>query len=65
MKQKLENGRILIRQARQEAMHEIKKEELSEDETKRLEKEIQKLTDDTMQQVEHLGQQKEQELLQI
>src|SRR5260370_39195307 len=40
MKQKLENGRILIRQARQDSMHELKKnEELSEDEHKRYEKE--------------------------
>lgn len=66
MKQKLENGRIMIRQARQDGMHEIKKnEELSEDEQKHYEKEIQKLTDDTMEQIETFGKQKEQELLQL
>lgn len=66
MKQKLENGRIMIRQSRQEAMHEVKKgEELSEDEQKRYEKDIQKLTDETMEQVDLLGKQKEQELIQI
>lgn len=66
MKQKLENGKIMIRQARQEGMHEVKKDEaLSEDEQKRYEKEIQKLTDETMEQVDGLGKQKEQELLQL
>lgn len=66
MKQKLENGRILVRQARQDGMNDIKKDEgLSEDEVKRLEKETQRLTDDTMVQVESLGKQKETELLQI
>lgn len=66
MKQKLENGRILVRQARQDGMNDVKKaQELSEDEVKRLEKEIQKATDDTMLQVESLGKQKEAELLQI
>lgn len=72
MKQKLENGRILVRQARQDGMNDVKKDPSagsgqarSEDEIKRLEKEIQKLTDDTMVQVESLGKQKEAELLQI
>ena len=66
MKQKLENGRIMVRQSRQDAMHEIKKnEELSEDETTRLEKEVQKITDDIMEQIDGIGKQKEQELLQM
>lgn len=66
MKQKLENGRIMVRQARQEAMNEIKKDEsLSEDDEKRLEKDTQRLTDETMLHIESLGKQKEEELLQI
>lgn len=65
MKQKLENGRIMIRQARHEAMNEIKKQELSEDETRRLEKEIQKVTDEFIGQIDSLGKHKEEELLQI
>ncbi|HXS14640.1 MAG TPA: ribosome recycling factor [Candidatus Saccharimonadales bacterium] len=66
MKQKLENGKILVRQARQDGMNDLKKDEdLSEDELHRLEKEIQKLTDDAMSQVDALGKQKEEELLQI
>lgn len=65
MKQKLENGKILIRQARQEAMQELKKEDLPEDENSRLEKEVQKVTDGVIDQVDVMGKQKEAELLQI
>ncbi len=66
MKQKLENGRIMVRQARQDGMNDVKKnDELSEDEESRLEKEIQKLTDEAMVQIDAMGKQKEEELLQI
>ena len=66
MKQKLENGKIMIRQVRHEAMDEIKKDEgLGEDEVARLEKEIQKETDDTMSQIDEMGKRKEEELMQI
>jgi len=65
MKQKLENGKIMIRQARHEAMNELKKAELSEDEEKRLEKEVQKITDEFITQIDTMGKQKEQELMQI
>ncbi len=65
MKQKLENGRIMIRQARHEAMSEIKKQELSEDEADRLEKDAQKVTDEFMQEIETLGRKKEEELTTI
>lgn len=66
MKQKLENGKIMIRQVRQDGMNDLKKdEELSEDELRRLEKEVQKVTDDFMSEVEAMGKKKEEELLQI
>lgn len=66
MKQKLENGKILLRQARQEGMNEVKKNDtLSEDEVKRMEKEVQAVTDKYMLAIEALGKQKEEELLQI
>jgi ribosome recycling factor len=66
MKHKLENGRIMVRQARHEAMEAIKKEyEDREDDIKRLEKEVQKIVDETMETIEDWGKQKEQELLQI
>jgi ribosome recycling factor len=65
MKQKLENGKVMVRQARQDAMKDIKKQEISEDEQSRIEKEIQKITDETIEQIESLGKAKEAELLQI
>jgi len=69
MKQKLENGRIMVRQVRHEAMSDIKKQKdqktISEDEVSRLEKEVQKLTDTLMEDIEGMGKKKEEELLQI
>jgi len=66
MKQKLENGRIMARQIRHEAMNDVRKEkDTSEDEVSRLEKEIQKLTDEIMEDIDVMGKKKEEELLQI
>ncbi|MDO8583210.1 MAG: ribosome recycling factor [bacterium] len=69
MKQKLENGRIAIRQIRQDARNIIRKQhndkEISEEQMFGLDKEIQKITDDTMIPVDELGRKKEAELLQI
>lgn len=67
MKQKLENGRIMIRQVRHEAMNEVKKQStsLSEDEVVRLEKEVQKATDEKISEIDSTGKKKEEELLQI
>lgn len=66
MRQKLENGRIMVRQVRHEAINDIKKEEgLSEDEVTRHEKEVQKLTDGVMEDIDGMGKKKEEELLQI
>lgn len=63
--QKLEGGKIQVRQVRHEAMEEIKKQNLPEDETVRLEKEVQKITDETIAQIDSLGKQKEAELMAI
>jgi ribosome recycling factor len=67
MHQKLENGKVMIRQARHETMEEIKKNSdgMSEDETERLEKEAQKMIDDAILIVENIGKQKSDELMQI
>lgn len=66
MRQKLENGKIMVRQVRHESMEDIKKEyEGREDDIKRLEKEVQKIVDDTIETIEDWGKQKESELLQI
>ena len=60
------NGKIMVRQVRHDAMEEVKKEyEGREDDIKRLEREVQKIIDDTMEHIEDLGKQKEKELLQI
>lgn len=69
MKQKLENGKIMVRQVRHEAMEEVKKKyndkAIGEDEMVRLEKEIQKVTDDNISKIEEMGKRKEEELMQI
>ncbi len=69
MRHKLENGRIMIRQARHEAMAEIKRmhEEkmISDDDMHRLEKEVQKIIDETMETIDSMGKQKEEEIMQI
>ncbi len=67
--QKLEGGKIQVRQQRHEVLNGFKKQlsdkTISEDDMVRLEKEIQKLTDDTIAQIESMGKQKEAELLAI
>lgn len=64
--QKLEGAKIQVRQVRHEGMTDVKKdEEISEDEVVRLEKEIQRLTDDTISQIDALGKKKEEELMQV
>lgn len=69
VKQKLENGRIMVRQIRHEAMNTVKKQfsdkKISEEERGRLEKEIQKATDDIIGQIEILREKKEAELMQV
>ncbi len=63
---KAEGGRIMIRQARHEAMNHLKKQQeagqLTEDDRKRLEKEVQKITDQMVEQINSLLQRKEEEL---
>lgn len=69
MHHKLENGKVMVRQARHEAMDQVKKqvedEGLSEDDKSRLEKEVQKMIDDTIAAIDSMGKQKESELLQL
>lgn len=64
--QKLENGKIAIRQTRQDGMRDIKKKfegkEVSEDEMIRQEKILQEITDKHITQIDELGKQKENEL---
>lgn len=68
-KAKLEGGRIMIRQIRQEAMKDIRKLEadntISEDERKHGEKLVQELTDEIIAEIDGLGERKEAELMQV
>lgn len=66
--QKAETGKVMLRQARQEGMGRAKKledKDISEDEVIRIEKEVQKLTDDFTEQIDTLADQKEQELMKV
>ncbi len=67
--QKLEGGKIQVRQVRHEAMTEVKKQlsdkAISEDDSARLEKEVQKLTDDVITDIDLLGKKKEEELMAV
>lgn len=65
--QKAESGKVMIRQIRHEAMEEIKKQKdnVSEDDIERWEKEIQRLTDNYVEKIDNLRGQKEEELMRL
>ncbi len=64
--QKAENARVSIRQIRQHANDTIKKDdELSEDEQKRLEKELQTKVEEANRKVEEMAKHKEIEVLKV
>jgi ribosome recycling factor len=62
-----EKARIAVRNVRRDGMDHLKQDEkkhqISEDERKRLETEVQKLTDDTIQEIDDLAHGKEKEIL--
>lgn len=66
---KAENGKIMIRQARAESNDEIAKMkkdgDITEDDEKRLEKEVQKLTDEYVEKIDEVCKMKEQELMTV
>jgi ribosome recycling factor len=63
-----EKAKIAVRNVRRDAMDSLKtdekKHEISEDERKRLETEVQKLTDDTIKEIDAAATAKENEILQ-
>jgi ribosome recycling factor len=69
LSQKLENGKVIIRQVRADEMHEIKKKfeakEITEDENFAFEKKMQEITDEFIKKIEEMGEKKKTELLQI
>jgi ribosome recycling factor len=62
-----EKARIAVRNVRRDGMDHLKqderKHEISEDERKRLEHDVQKLTDDTIKEIDALTESKEKEIL--
>ena len=62
-----EKARIAVRNVRRDGMDALKtdekKKEISEDEHKRLDSEVQKLTDDTVKEIDAVSHAKEQEIL--
>lgn len=67
--QKLEGGKIMVRQVRHDLMSEFKKqfEEkiLIEDDKKKTEEELQKMTDQFMAEIDAIGSKKEQDLMTV
>jgi ribosome recycling factor len=61
-----EEGRIAVRHARTDTMSKVKKlEKISEDDKRHAEKEIQKLTDEHIKQIDGLIHSKEAEILEV
>jgi ribosome recycling factor len=61
-----EEGRVAIRHARTEAISRIKKtEHVSEDDQKHAEKDVQRLHDDHLKQVEEAVKAKETEIMEV
>jgi len=62
-----EKARVAVRNVRRDGMDHLKtdekKHEISEDEHKRLETEVQKMTDDTIKEIDAAAHSKEQEIL--
>ena len=62
-----EKARVAVRNVRRDGMEHLKadekKHEISEDERKRLEHDVQKLTDDTIKEIDELAAAKEREIL--
>jgi ribosome recycling factor len=66
---KVEERRVVLRNLRHDALNRLKKmendKEISQDEHKRAQNQVQKITDVFMAEVEKLGKDKEQELLEV
>lgn len=64
-----ENGKVAIRNIRRDAMESFKKKEkaseITEDDLKQAEKDLQKLTDDSSKKIDELLARKEKELMEI
>lgn len=69
VKKAAENAKIAVRNIRRDAIDELKKQQksndITEDELRHLEKEAQKLTDDSVKNIDTITSEKEKELLDV
>lgn len=66
---KVEEGRVAVRNVRRDCLEELRRlqreEHVSEDDERRAQEKLQKLTDRHVEDIERLGQEKETELLEV
>ncbi|OQA13237.1 MAG: Ribosome-recycling factor [Chloroflexi bacterium ADurb.Bin360] len=69
LKRRLEEARVALRNVRRDALNDLRDFEneklISEDELKRGQEDLQKLTDQMIKRVDEIGERKEQELMEI
>ena len=69
VKKEAENSKVAVRNDRRDAMDELKKAQkngdITEDELRSFEKDVQKLTDDSIKNIDAITAEKEQELLEV
>ena len=68
VKKEAENSKVAVRNVRRDAMDELKKlknSDITEDELRSFEKDVQKLTDDSIKNIDAITAEKEQELLEV
>ena len=69
VKKEAENSKVVVRNVRRDAMDELKKAQkngdITEDELRSFEKDVQKLTDDSIKNIDAITAEKEQELLEV
>lgn len=69
VKKEAENSKVAVRNVRRDAMDELKKAQkngdITEDELRSFEKDVQKLTDDNIKNIDAITAEKEQELLEV
>jgi len=69
VKRRVEEARVALRNVRRDALNDLRDFEeeklISEDELKRAQEDLQKLTDQMIKQVDELGERKEQELMEV
>ncbi|MEO1772884.1 ribosome recycling factor [Candidatus Enterococcus ferrettii] len=69
VKKEAENAKVAVRNVRRDAMDDYKKQQkngdITEDDLRNMEKDIQKLTDDSVKEIDKIVSEKEKELLEV